>query len=280
MSTSGQPATPHRNQSTAPTASSTRNTAPAAASTRRARVRSFQLALRTAGSSASDARAAPPAMPLVSPFSPGGHDASPSGGSPPGPPPRCRSFSICPFASPASPGGFVVCCAEFPEEQGGYQARPAARTGVRLAQAAVAHQLPALSNDRSKSMRGHAVRQFTEEEIKQKVRDGYILESPDEMSEGYRKSLIVQLLLQADTELMSAPAYWMAAQDAPSTNTQVSAVAIIQDELAHANIAYRLLEDMGLDKEQLIYGREPHEFKHPYGFDQDRKSTRLNSSHV
>jgi ring-1,2-phenylacetyl-CoA epoxidase subunit PaaA len=92
---------------------------------------------------------------------------------------------------------------------------------------------------------------FTEDEIKQKVHEGYILESPDEMTEGYRKALIVQLLVQADTELMSAPAYWMAAQDAPSTNTMVSAVAIIQDELAHANIAYRILEDMGLDKEQL-----------------------------
>ena len=47
----------------------------------------------------------------------------------------------------------------------------------------------------------------------------------------------------------------------------VSATAIIQDELAHANIAYRLLEDLGMDKEELVYGREPHEFKHPYGFD-------------
>jgi ring-1,2-phenylacetyl-CoA epoxidase subunit PaaA len=113
---------------------------------------------------------------------------------------------------------------------------------------------------------------FTEEQIKQKVQEGYILESPDEMTEGYKKALTIQLLVQADTELMSAPAYWMAAQDAPSTNTMVSAVAIIQDELAHANIAYRILEDMGLDKEQLIYGREPHEFKHPYGFDQPLES--------
>jgi ring-1,2-phenylacetyl-CoA epoxidase subunit PaaA len=113
---------------------------------------------------------------------------------------------------------------------------------------------------------------FTEDEIKRKVMDGYILESPDEMTEGYRKALIVQLLVQADTELMSAPAYWMAAQDAPSINTQVSAVAIIQDEIAHANIAYRILEDMGLDKEHLIYGRAPHEFKHPYGFDQPLES--------
>ena len=109
---------------------------------------------------------------------------------------------------------------------------------------------------------------YTEDELKQKVRDGYILESPDEMTEGYRKAIVVQLTVQADTELMSAPAYWMAARHAPSTNTQVSAHAIIQDELAHANIAYRLLEDMGESKEHLVYGREPHEFKHPYGFDQ------------
>jgi len=67
---------------------------------------------------------------------------------------------------------------------------------------------------------------------------------------------------------MSAPSYWMAARYAPSTNTQVSAHAIIQDELAHANIAYRLLEDIGESKEHLVYGRQPHEFKHPYGFDQ------------
>jgi ring-1,2-phenylacetyl-CoA epoxidase subunit PaaA len=110
--------------------------------------------------------------------------------------------------------------------------------------------------------------QFTEEELIAKVQDGYIVESVDEMTEGYRKALRVQLTVQADTELMSAPAYWMAARYAPSTNTQVSAPAIIQDELAHANIAYRLLEDIGESKEHLVYGRQPHEFKHPYGFDQ------------
>ena len=109
---------------------------------------------------------------------------------------------------------------------------------------------------------------MTEDEIKQQVRSGYIIESLEEMTEGYREALIVQLTVQADTELMSAPSYWMAARHAPSTNTQVSAHAIIQDELAHANIAYRLLEDIGESKEQLVYGRQPHEFKHPYGFDQ------------
>jgi ring-1,2-phenylacetyl-CoA epoxidase subunit PaaA len=109
---------------------------------------------------------------------------------------------------------------------------------------------------------------MTEEELIQKVQDGYMVESPEDMTEGYRKALRVQLTVQADTELMSAPSYWMAARYAPSTNTQVSAHAIIQDELAHANIAYRLLEDIGESKEHLVYGRQPHEFKHPYGFDQ------------
>ncbi len=109
---------------------------------------------------------------------------------------------------------------------------------------------------------------FTEDEIKAKVQDGYIIESVEEMTVGYRKALIVQLTVQADTELISAPAYWMAARHAPSTNTQVSAHAIIQDELAHANIAYRLLEDLGVSRETLVYDRAPHEFKHPYGFDQ------------
>jgi ring-1,2-phenylacetyl-CoA epoxidase subunit PaaA len=108
---------------------------------------------------------------------------------------------------------------------------------------------------------------YTDDELKRKVREGFVVEYPEEMTDGYRDALIVQLLVQADTELISAPAYFGAAREAPSTNTMVSATAIIQDELAHANIAYRLLEDLGLDKEQLVYGREAHEFKHPYGFD-------------
>ena len=60
---------------------------------------------------------------------------------------------------------------------------------------------------------------FSEDELKAKVQDGYIVESPEEMTEGYKKALIVQLTVQADTELMSAPSYWRAAQHAPSTTT-------------------------------------------------------------
>lgn len=109
---------------------------------------------------------------------------------------------------------------------------------------------------------------FSDEELKEKIRKGFIVESEDEMTETYKKALITQLTVQADTELISAPSYFNVAKDAPSTNTMVSAMAIIQDELGHANIAYRLLEDLGVDREYLLYRRDPKKFKHPYGFDQ------------
>ena len=109
---------------------------------------------------------------------------------------------------------------------------------------------------------------FTDEQLQRKIQEGFIVESEADMTETYRKALVNQRTVQGDTELMSAPAYWMASKYAPSTNTMVSATAIIQDELGHANIAYRLLEDLGVSREYLLYEREPHEFKHPYGFDQ------------
>jgi ring-1,2-phenylacetyl-CoA epoxidase subunit PaaA len=67
--------------------------------------------------------------------------------------------------------------------------------------------------------------------------------------------------------LISAPAYLRAARDAPSINSYMSAVSIIQDELGHAHIAYRMLRDLGVDTDRLIYEREPKAFKYPYAFD-------------
>ena len=108
---------------------------------------------------------------------------------------------------------------------------------------------------------------MTESELKQKISEGHILESPAEMTPGYRKALITQLTVQGDTELISAPAYLRAARDAPSINSYMSAVSIIQDELGHAHIAYRMLRDLGVDTDQLVYEREPKAFKYPYAFD-------------
>ncbi|MDH3290000.1 MAG: phenylacetate-CoA oxygenase subunit PaaI [Gemmatimonadota bacterium] len=95
-----------------------------------------------------------------------------------------------------------------------------------------------------------------------------MIETVADMTPGYKKALLTQLTVQGDTELMSAPAYYLAARDAPTINSRIAVTAIVHDELGHANIAYRIMEDLGADKRQLVYGRQPHEFKHPYGFDQ------------
>jgi ring-1,2-phenylacetyl-CoA epoxidase subunit PaaA len=44
-------------------------------------------------------------------------------------------------------------------------------------------------------------------------------------------------------------------------------MGIVQDELGHAHIAYRMLRDLGVDTEELVYERRPKQFKHPYAFD-------------
>jgi ring-1,2-phenylacetyl-CoA epoxidase subunit PaaA len=107
-----------------------------------------------------------------------------------------------------------------------------------------------------------------EQALIDRIAQGFVVESEEEMTPGYKSALLTQLTVQGDTELMSAPAYYLASLDAPNLNSRIAVTAIVHDELGHANIAYRIMEDLGVDKQWLIYGRQPHEFKHPYGFDQ------------
>ena len=108
---------------------------------------------------------------------------------------------------------------------------------------------------------------ISEEAVQNRIREGRMVETLEQMSPIYLEGIKRILTVSADTELISAPAYYHAAQDAPSLNAYISAIGIIQDELGHAHIAYRMLEDLGVDKEQLIYGREPEAYKYPYAFD-------------
>ncbi len=103
--------------------------------------------------------------------------------------------------------------------------------------------------------------------LKQRLSNKQLVELQDQMTAQYREDLIRILTVSADTELVSAPAYYNAAKHAPSVNAMISALAIIQDEMGHAHIAYRLLQDLGVDKEWLIYSRPARQFKYPYAFD-------------
>jgi len=108
----------------------------------------------------------------------------------------------------------------------------------------------------------------TEKQLKKQLQNGKMIESEAEMTEGYKEALKTILLVSGDTELMSAPAYYDQSLNAPSIDARASCISVIQDELGHGHIAYRLLEDLGEDREELVYEREPHEFRNTYGFDQ------------
>jgi ring-1,2-phenylacetyl-CoA epoxidase subunit PaaA len=107
----------------------------------------------------------------------------------------------------------------------------------------------------------------TEDEVREHLESGKLVEGLQHMSPLYLEGMRRILTVSADTELVSAPSYLRAAQHAPALNNFGSAMSIVQDELAHAHIGYRLLGDLGVDMDWLIYERPAAEFKYPYAFD-------------
>jgi ring-1,2-phenylacetyl-CoA epoxidase subunit PaaA len=103
--------------------------------------------------------------------------------------------------------------------------------------------------------------------LAERLAHGKLVEGPEYASEDYVRGLARTLIVSGDTELISAPAYLKAAEHAPRLQSYVSVIGIIQDELGHAHIAYRMLRDLGVDTDALIYEREPSEFRYPYAFD-------------
>jgi ring-1,2-phenylacetyl-CoA epoxidase subunit PaaA len=107
----------------------------------------------------------------------------------------------------------------------------------------------------------------TEDEVRAHLAAGKLVEGLQHMSPEYLSGIWRILTVSADTELVSAPAYLRAARHAPALNNFGSTISIVQDELAHAHIGYRLLGDLGVDMNALIYEREAEQFKYPYAFD-------------
>ena len=108
---------------------------------------------------------------------------------------------------------------------------------------------------------------LTEEQVQEHLAAGKLVEGLQHMSPTYLEGIRRILTVSADTEFVSGPSYLRAAQHAPALNNFGSAMSIIQDELAHAHIGYRLLGDLGVDMDWLIYERPAKQFKYPYAFD-------------
>ncbi|MDK8182746.1 Phenylacetic acid catabolic protein [Paenibacillus sp. UMB4589-SE434] len=108
-------------------------------------------------------------------------------------------------------------------------------------------------------------RQFAEA-LKQQ---DYIIETPNQMTFSYKKSLEEMLLYLADTELTAVFSILSAYKLAPTINHKITCLALMQDELGHALIAYQLLRDLGIDTENLLYERRGDQFNNQYAMDFD-----------
>jgi ring-1,2-phenylacetyl-CoA epoxidase subunit PaaA len=106
------------------------------------------------------------------------------------------------------------------------------------------------------------------EQLIAQVQAGQLLESPADLSEEYRTVLVETLTITADTELLGALMHYdnLYHERVPEPFV-ATLLAIVQDEFGHAHIAYRLLEDLGVDVEALLWDRPPEQFKHPYAMD-------------
>lgn len=105
------------------------------------------------------------------------------------------------------------------------------------------------------------------QKLKEKIKSGFILERREDMNEEYLKALKQTLVIVGDTELLSVPPMLTAYEKAPTLNNKITTLAVLQDEIGHAHIAYRLLKDLGEDINTLLYDRPANRWKNPYAFD-------------
>lgn len=86
--------------------------------------------------------------------------------------------------------------------------------------------------------------------------------SPDELTKDECKTVESLLRRLADDELIAGEQCIEWAVVAPTIESDVSIASIAQDELGHARVWYTILEDFGYTENDLIYERDPNDFRH------------------
>ena len=88
--------------------------------------------------------------------------------------------------------------------------------------------------------------------LEARVRAGETLESADELTEEYRELLVGMIQFTANSEFMGAFAERPWIGKAPSYERKLALEAKVQDEVGHAQMQYRLAEDLGADREAMF----------------------------
>ncbi|WP_266077080.1 1,2-phenylacetyl-CoA epoxidase subunit PaaC [Haladaptatus caseinilyticus] len=88
------------------------------------------------------------------------------------------------------------------------------------------------------------------------------LAGPDELSDEEQAAVESLLYRLADDELVLAERYTEWQVRAPTLESDLAISNIAQDELGHARLWYDLLQDFGYTESELIFERDPSDFRH------------------
>jgi ring-1,2-phenylacetyl-CoA epoxidase subunit PaaA len=89
-----------------------------------------------------------------------------------------------------------------------------------------------------------------------RIQAGERIESPEEMTEEYRQSLVHLMTMQGDSELAGAYGYVPWICKAPGVDEKHVVAQIVKDEVRHATVMYGLLADLGVDVEAHVRGHD------------------------
>jgi ring-1,2-phenylacetyl-CoA epoxidase subunit PaaA len=100
---------------------------------------------------------------------------------------------------------------------------------------------------------------MNEDEFRAYVQDGGQVESGDAMPEAYRKALVKFIEMHGNSELMGVLPEREWILRAPTLQRKLALTSKVQDEVGHAQLIYRVVEDLGKPREacldDLVAGR-------------------------
>jgi ring-1,2-phenylacetyl-CoA epoxidase subunit PaaA len=94
-----------------------------------------------------------------------------------------------------------------------------------------------------------------------RVHAGHQLEDESEMTPRYRDVLVNTMHIAADLEVVTLPVYSPSIRTAPTLEDKIAIASACQDELGHAQVMYRMLEEFGFDAHAYIFDRDPGQWR-------------------
>jgi ring-1,2-phenylacetyl-CoA epoxidase subunit PaaA len=93
--------------------------------------------------------------------------------------------------------------------------------------------------------------------LQTRVHSGHQVEDPAEMTPRYHDVLVNTMHIAADLEVVTLPVYSPSIRSAPTLEDKIAIASACQDELGHAQVMYRMLEEFGYDPHEYIFDRDP-----------------------